>query len=27
MAGWLPAEEAAQPKFEFNAELARLKAA
>ena len=27
MAGWLPEEEAAQLKFEFNAEMARLKAA
>jgi hypothetical protein len=27
MAGWLPEEEATQLKFEFNAEMARLKAA
>ena len=27
MAGWLPAEEAAQLRFEFDTELARLKAA
>jgi hypothetical protein len=27
MAGWLPEEEAAQLKFEFDAEMTRLKAA
>lgn len=27
MAGWLPEEEAAQLRFEFNTEMARLKAA